>query len=92
MFFKDVKFYLPFIYRVIGYIKNGWVEDFIDKWKQTPPAASSCKQTVKTETNVFPVSANWIPLREALASVPSFNMQNVTEYFIERKAKDNECN
>ena len=48
---------------------------------------------MNSATNVFfPGSANWTPLREALASVPSFNMQNVMEYFIERKAKDNECN
>lgn len=92
MLFEHTKFYLPLI-TVIGYIKNGWEEDFVDKWKRTLPEESSAKQPVNSATNVFfPGSANWTPLREALASVPSFNMQNVMEYFIERKAKDNECN
>ena len=40
----------------------------------------------------FRESAQWVPLVDAKDEVPTFNMQNIVSYFIERKAKDNESN
>ena len=40
----------------------------------------------------FPESAQWVSLVDAKDDVPTFNIQNVVSYFIERKAKDNESN
>lgn len=40
----------------------------------------------------FPGSAEWLPLRDSIDSVPLFSMQNVISYFIERKARDSESN
>ena len=34
----------------------------------------------------FPESAQWFSLVEAKDDVPTFNMQNIVSYFIERKA------
>lgn len=81
---------LSFLCRVVSYIKNGWEEDFVDKWQHKSPSQS--KQTTTITPCDFPGSAEWFPLRDAKDSVPAFNMQNVMSYFIERKAKDNEAN
>ena len=40
----------------------------------------------------FPESPQWVSLVDAKDNVPSFNIQNIVSYFIERKAKDNESN
>ena len=40
----------------------------------------------------FTDSAQWVSLADAKDDVPTFNIQNIVSYFIERKAKDNECN
>ena len=53
------------------------------------PASSSNKQTTAVR---FPGSANWTSIRQAVNSVPSFSIQNVLTYFIERKAEDKESN
>ena len=74
---------------MVGYIKNGWEHDYVPKWQQAPsvPASSSNKQTTTVE---FPGSANWTSIRQAVNSVPSFSIQDVLTYFIERKAEDKE--
>lgn len=85
--------YFIFIRRVVGYMKNGWEDDFLDKWKQAPTGASSCQHNESTNTTCeFPGSAEWIALLDETDSMPNFNMQHVINYFIERKANDNECN
>ena len=40
----------------------------------------------------FPESAQWVSLVDAKDDVPTFNIQNIVSYFIERKAKDDESN
>ena len=40
----------------------------------------------------FPESAKWVSLVDAKDDVPTFNIQNIVSYIIERKTKDNECN
>ncbi|KAK3697757.1 hypothetical protein QZH41_010314, partial [Actinostola sp. cb2023] len=73
--------------RVVSYIKNGWEDNFVDKYlpssKQTEARAPA--------TCEFPGSAEWVSLLDA-DDIPDFNMQNVVSYFIERKAKDDESN
>ena len=58
----------------------------------------SCKVSLlkvpnkQTTTVEFPGSANWTSIRQAVNSVPSFTIQDVLTYFIERKAEDKESN
>ena len=40
----------------------------------------------------FPESAQWVSLVDTKDDVPTFNIQNIVSYFIERKAQDNESN
>ena len=40
----------------------------------------------------YPGSAQWVLLVDTKDDVPSFNIQNIMSYFIERKAKDDESN
>ena len=56
-------------------------------------SSSQPKQTTTTTYTPydFPGSAEWLPLRDAKDSVPTFDMQNVISYFIERKTEDNEA-
>ena len=55
-------------------------------------AASKPVDQTATVNCDFPESAQWVPLVDAKDEVPTFNMQNIVSYFIERKAKDNESN
>ena len=55
-------------------------------------AASKPVDQTATINCDFPESAQWVPLVDAKDEVPTFNMQNIVSYFIERKAKDNESN
>ncbi|RMX40180.1 hypothetical protein pdam_00016633 [Pocillopora damicornis] len=76
--------------RVISYIKNGWENNFTEKWQHL--AASKPLEQTATVNCDFPGSAQWVSLVDAKDDVPSFNIQNIVSYFIERKAKDNESN
>ena len=53
-------------------------------------AASKPVDQTATLNCDFPESAQWVPLVDAKDEVPTFNMQNIVSYFIERKAKGNE--
>ena len=55
-------------------------------------AASKPLEQTATVNCDFPGSAQWVSLVDAKDDVPSFNIQNIVSYFIERKAKDNESN
>lgn len=76
--------------RVISYIKNSWENNFTEKWQHL--AASKPEDQTATVNCDFPESAQWVSLVDAKDDVPSFNIQNIVSYFIERKAKDNESN
>ena len=80
--------------RVVSYIKNGWEENFTDKWQHFSSSKQIMDQTtsVTTTTCEFPGSVQWVSIVDAKNDVPGFNMQNIVSYFIERKAKDNESN
>ena len=86
------------LYRVVSYIKNGWSEDFTDKWSPAVVVSSSLssQQTVVNSedgsNDFFPGSVTWKPIRQAVDIMPSFTIQNMMEYFIERVAQDNEKN
>jgi len=54
-------------------------------------ASKPVDQTATVNCN-FPESAQWISLVDPKDDVPTFNIQNIVSYFIERKAKDNESN
>ena len=54
-------------------------------------ASKPLEQTATVNCD-FPGSAQWVSLVDAKDDVPSFNIQNIVSYFIERKAKDNESN
>ena len=55
-------------------------------------AASKPLEQTATVNCDFPGSAQWVSLVDAKDDVPSFNIQNIVSYFIERKANDNESN
>ncbi|KAL9961806.1 hypothetical protein ACROYT_G030828 [Oculina patagonica] len=76
--------------RVVSYIKNGWQNNFTEKWQHL--AASKPVDQTATVNCDFPGSAQWVSLVDAKDDVPTFNIQNIVSYFIERKAKDNESN
>ena len=79
--------------RVISYIKNGWEDDFLQKWqdlaRKQSDAATSSMTAVKGD---FPDSGPWLPLKSSKDNLPTFSMQSILSYFIERKAKDGESN
>ena len=79
--------------RVIIYIKDGWENDFLQGWQdlahKQSDAATSSMTAVKGD---FPDSGPWLPLKCSKDNLPTFSMQNILSYFIERKAKDGESN
>ena len=93
--FKNICFLRSFqFFRVISYIKNGWENNWIDKWSHL----TTTSQDVNSEPSStsqhyeFPGSAAWVPLIQAKTDFPSFSIQDIVTYFIERKANDKEAN
>ena len=75
-------------------MKNGWENDFIDKYKHLRPDISNASVPANSPKNPpeFPQAANWQPILQVRENFPLFTIENIMNYFIERKACDNKGN
>jgi hypothetical protein len=80
---------------VVSYLKNGWENDFIDKYKQLRPDISNAPVPANLPAEnppEFPQAANWQPIFQVREKFPMFTIENIMTYFLKRKAGDNKEN
>ena len=80
----------------MSYIKNGWENNFTESWKHLASDSRNNDDVSSSSTSSpntpyeFPQAANWCPIQSA--EFPPFTIENMMNYFIERKSGDNEGN
>ena len=78
---------VSYFFRVVSYIKNGWENNFIDKYKHLGadiPDTTAVAANLLRNTPEFPQVANWQPIINVRESFPSFTIEHMITYFIER--------
>ncbi|PFX27975.1 hypothetical protein AWC38_SpisGene7302 [Stylophora pistillata] len=84
------------MHRIVSYIKNGWENDFTESWKHLASDSRNNDDVSSSSTSSpntpyeFPQARNWCPIQSV--EFPPFTIENMMNYFIERKSGDNEGN